>query len=213
MTTLFNRLNIALGLALLAATLAGFAVIPEGNNLPAHWNIYGAVDRYGPRNHVLIVLPFFAAITAAVLGSVELGVRRSGSGNVSRQLALVLSVVLAVFAVAQASTVLMGIGHSIDVPRVVAFVQGLGLIVIGNILPKTGPRTHTGVGKPDEDRNQFRVRKAMGILFIVTGVALLVAATMAAPSIWLFALNIGGVVITVSVGAAYACLRSGLKRT
>ena len=43
MSKLFNRLNIVLVLALLLATLFGFAQIPEGDKLPAHWNINGAI--------------------------------------------------------------------------------------------------------------------------------------------------------------------------
>jgi len=69
MSKLFNRLNIVLALALLLATLFGFARIPEGDKLPAHWSINGAVDRFGSRDQVLILLPLAAAVVAGLLAA------------------------------------------------------------------------------------------------------------------------------------------------
>src|SRR5215831_6123282 len=177
MSKLFNRLNLALALALLVATFFGFVLIPAGDNLPAHWNISGAIDQFGPRSRVLIVLPLAAAVVAALLAGIEISFRRMQLGDVRRQFALVLSVCLALFAAKQASTVLIGLGHPIDVPRIVAILQGLGLIAIGNMLPKQGAGS---IGKRNEARHQYRVSKLMGILFIVAGGALFVAGMTAA---------------------------------
>ena len=201
MTKLFNRLNFALMLALLLATAFGFALIPVGETLPAHWSMYGAIDRFGPRNQVLIVLPLGAA---ALLTGIGLFIKRTGRGDVSRQFTLVLSVVLVIFEATQASTILIGLGHSIDVPRVIAVVQGLGLIAIGNIVPKSGQNTSSRIKQPYDARHQYRVLKVMGLLFIATGVDLFVAAIIAASPTWLFSLNIGGVAVATSSAALYA---------
>lgn len=201
MTKLFNRLNVALMLALLLATAFGFALIPVGETLPAHWSMYGAIDRFGPRNQVLIVLPLGAA---ALLTGIGLFIKRTGRGDVSRQFTLVLSVVLVIFGATQASTILIGLGHSIDVPRVIAVVQGLGLIAIGNIVPKSGQNTSSRIKQPYDARHQYRVLKVMGLLFIATGVVLFVAAMIAASPTWLFSLNIGGVAVATSSAALYA---------
>ena len=201
MTKLFNRLNVALMLALLLATAFGFALIPVGETLPAHWSMYGAIDRFGPRNQVLIVLPLGAA---ALLTGIGLFIKRTGRGDVSRQFTLVLSVVLVIFGATQASTILIGLGHSIDVPRVIAVVQGLSLITIGNIVPKSGQNTSSRIKQPYDARHQYRVLKVMGLLFIATGVVLFVAAMIAASPTWLFSLNIGGVAVATSSAALYA---------
>jgi hypothetical protein len=87
--------------ALFHATFFGFVLIPEGDNLPAHWNISGAIDQYGPRSRVLIVLPLSAVVVAAWLLGIEIGFRRMKRGDVSRQFALALSVILALFAAKQ----------------------------------------------------------------------------------------------------------------
>ena len=213
MSKLFNRLNIVLALALLFATFFGFVLIPDGDNLPAHWNISGAIDQYGPRSRVLIVLPLSGAVVAALLLGIEIGFRRMKRGDVSRQFALALSVILALFAAKQASTVLIGLGHPIDVPRIVAILQGLGLIAIGNMLPKQGAGSQTAIGRRNEGRRQYRVSKLMGILFIVAGVALFVVAMTAASPKWLFALNLGGVVVAATSGLLYACLLAKLGPT
>src|SRR5262245_52320482 len=162
MSKLFNNLNLAL--ALLVATFFGFVLIPAGDNLPAHWNISGAIDLFGPRSPVLIVLPLSAAVVAALLVGIEISIRRMQLGDVSRQFALVLSVCLALFAAKQASTVLIGLGHPIDVPQIVAILQGLGLIAIGNMLPKQGRGSHAAIGKRNEAWHQYRVSKLIGHL-------------------------------------------------
>jgi uncharacterized membrane protein len=211
MTKLFNRLNIALVLALLVATLFGFAMMPAGSKLPAHWNIYGVVDRFGPRNQVLIVLPLFAAVAAALLAGIELIIERIGRADVGRQFALVLSVVLTLFAAVQASTVLIGMGYSIDVPRIVAIVQGLGLIVTGNMLPKSSSRS---LSIPSNDaRHRYRVLKVTGILMMLAGGVLFVAVLAGVSSKQLFALNIGGVVVVTTSGLLCAYLAPKFNKT
>jgi uncharacterized membrane protein len=206
MSKLFNRLNIVLVIALLLATFFGFAQIPEGDKLPAHWNINGAIDRFGSRDQVLVLLPLAAAAVAGLLAGIELIMRRTGRGDFSRQFALVLSFVLTLFAAKQASMVLIGMGHSIDVPRIVAIVQGLGLIVVGNMLPKSAPHTLSGARPMPDGRYQYRVHRAMGILFMLAGVVLFLAAITSTSPKWLFALNIGGVVVATTSGALYAYL-------
>jgi uncharacterized membrane protein len=206
MSKLFNRLNIVLVLALLLATLFGFAQIPEGDKLPAHWNINGAIDRFGSRDQVLILLPLAAAVVAGLLAGIELIIRRTGRGDVSRQFAIALSTVLTLLAAKQASTVLIGMGHSIDVPRIVAIVQGLGLIVIGNMLPKSASHTLPGTRPMPDGRDRYRVLRVMGILFMLAGVVLFLAAITSTSPKWLFALNIGGVVVATTSGALYAYL-------
>src|SRR6202011_5208762 len=109
-----------------------------------------------------IALPLGAAAVAALLTGIGLFIKKTGGGDVSRQFALVLSFVLVLFAAMQASRILIGMGHSIDMPRVVAIVQGLGLIAIGNILPKTGQNTSSRINKPYDARHQYRVLKLMG---------------------------------------------------
>jgi uncharacterized membrane protein len=125
MSKLFNRLNIVLLLVLVVATLFGFVMIPVDSNLPAHWNMYGVVDRVAPRTLVLIQVPLGATLTMALLVTVEQIIDRKVAPDNTRLLALSLSVALAVFAATQTMTVLLGMGHSIDVPRIVTSV-GLG---------------------------------------------------------------------------------------
>lgn len=194
MSTLFNRRNIVLLLVLLVATLFGFAMIPAGSKLPVHWNMYGVVDRFATRNQALIQIPLVAALATALLAGAA---RIFGS---SRQLALSLSVVLALFVAIQAMTVLIGMGHSIDVPRMVTIVSALGLIAIGNMLPKSGPRTRS----LNDPRHRYQVLKVTGILMILAGFVVFVTALTAGSSRWLFVMQMGCVAAAVTSGALYA---------
>jgi len=204
MNKLFNQLNVVLAAALLITTLFGFAMISGSSRLPAHWDLFGVVDRFAPRNQVLFVLPLFAALAVALLAGVERVIERKATADVSRQFSLVLSVILALFAAIQAMMVLIGMGHSIDVPRIISIVSALGLIAIGNILPKSSPRTVSWPRSLNEPGRQYRLQKITGISMMLGGVVLLVAALTFESSKWLATLQIGCYLVPAVSGALYA---------
>ena len=206
MSKLFNRLNVSLAAALLTATFFGFAMIPQGSPLPGHWDIYGVADRFAPREQILVVLPLGAAAMVALLAGIGWLIERKGNADVSRLLALSLSVTLAVFVAIQAMTVLVGMGHSVDVPRVTTIVSSLGLIALGNMLPKSRAKTHEWPESLNDPALRYRVVKVTGILMMSAGAVLFVAALTAASSRWLLALQIGCAVIPVVLGMLYALL-------
>ena len=206
MSKLFNRLNVSLAAALLTATFFGLAMIPQGSRLPGHWNIYGVADRFAPRDQVLIVLPLGASAMVALLAGIGWLIERKGTADVSRLVALSLSVTLAVFVAIQAMTVLVGMGHSVDVPRVTTIVSSLGLIALGNMLPKSRARTHAWPKSLNDPRRRYHVVKVTGVLMMLGGAVLFVAALTAASSQWLLALQLGCAVIPAILGVLYALL-------
>src|SRR5262249_2189738 len=113
---------------------------------------------------------------------------------------------LAVFVATQAMTVLVGMGYSIDVPRIVTIVSALGMIAVGNMLPKSGPDAHSQSKSSNIPRYRYRVEKFVGILFMLAGGVVFVAGLGAASSKWLAVLQIGSVVMVVTSGALYAYL-------
>jgi len=80
----------------------------------------------------------------------------------------------------------------------------LGMIAVGNMLPKSGPDIHS---KPSNiPRYRHRVGKFMGIPSMLAGGVVFVAGLGATSSRWLSVLQIGSVVIVATSGALYAYL-------
>jgi hypothetical protein len=73
------------------------------------------------------------------------------------------------------------------------------MIAVGNMLPKSGPDTHSK--SSNIPRYRYRVGKFKGILFMLAGGVVFVAGLGATSSRWLSVLQIGSVVIVATSGA------------
>jgi hypothetical protein len=103
-------------------------------------------------------------------------------------------------------TVLLGMGHSIDGPRIVTIVSALGMIAVGIMLPISGPDPHARSKSLNNPRYRYRVEKFMGILFMLAGTVVFVAGLGMASSKWLAVLQIGSVGVAATSGALCAYL-------
>src|SRR3569623_3154230 len=71
MTALRNPLNLLLLALVVIVTVAGFLLIPDGKQLPVHWQLSGQVDSTLPRNLALIQMPIATAAVWLVVGLIN----------------------------------------------------------------------------------------------------------------------------------------------
>jgi hypothetical protein len=203
---LFTRLNLALFAALVCATIAGLWFVPADKQLPLHWNWYGAVDAWAPREHALLLLPAFAAGMTTffwLLGRWILGVDELHGG---RQYALGLSSTLAIFFVLQLMIVSRGLSYPVDVSRAIGFVAALFFIAIGNVLPKMQPGAPRFNWLKLSASQQHRVQRLTGSVMMVSGFGLLIASTLDMPQLWLNSGIILAALVPAIAGVGYALL-------
>lgn len=183
---ILSRFNTALLAVMLCITAAGFWFFSPDHKLPRHWNWHGDVDGWGPTGRVLLLLPLAAGVITLFFWVLGRWILRIYGPHGGRQYALGLSCVLAVFVVLQMMIVGYGLGYPVDVPRASALVVAVFFVVIGNVLPKMQPSAlRLGWPKSLDPSQQHRTRRLTGVVMMVSGFGLLIAAVLDPPSAWL----------------------------
>ncbi|ODT49151.1 SdpI family protein [Devosia sp. 63-57] len=195
---LFNRVLFAV---LVAITIAGFFLVPLDRDLPVHWDISGVPDAFAPAAFTLL-MPF-ALVVFIVAGMAILrpaGLRQDFEAgrhviHATISLMLVLAMVIA------GSTIAVGLGQIVDMPRLIAFVVGAMALVIGNYTPKMQQNWVAGIRLPWtlRDPHNWRVTHRWGgRLMMIAGLVIVIAAIINPPSEVLF------MIITASLMLASA---------
>lgn len=202
-----SPLNIALVLGIAIATIVGFVLVPAGMELPIHWGIDGAADRYMPRDGALLLLPTIALAVVALL----LVVMRFSSEQ-RRQAAryaigVTISALLALFLAIQIATVMIGTGAAVDMVRIVVLGVGLLFVVLGNIMPKTQPNWVAGIRLPwtvADARNWQATHRLGGLLMMAGGVAIAGAALLTGQPYVLLAITAVGALLPLIIAGIYS---------
>lgn len=125
-TSIVCLLPILLGISL-------WTKLPD--TMAIHFNIYGAPDNFASRGFFVFGLPMLMAVLQAIccfindINSYKHGDRKK-LATVTKWIIPVLTVVL------QIITLGYGLGWNLDIRKIVSFIVGVILLVIGNYLPK-----------------------------------------------------------------------------
>ncbi len=142
------------------------------DRVPVHWDITGAVDRYGSRAEGLLVLPTVALGLWILLAAVP---RLDRTGNLARsqsaydgiRTASVLFLVVIHLALLSAAA-----GGAVDIGRVVGIAVGLLFAATGNAMGKLRPNAFAGIRTPwtlTSLRSWNQTHRLAGWLFTVHG--------------------------------------------
>lgn len=169
-----------------AALLTIFAfytagLLPEGAELPIHWNASGVADDYAPALQALLIpvglVLFITAIFWLIPRIEPLQEKLEGSAHVLRASwigVLLLSVLIALT---------IGLpAYGVELPVKTVFVgTGVLLVMIGNALPKSRPGFFVGIRTPwaitDTD-NWIATHRLGGRLFMLAGLAIILTGLM-----------------------------------
>ncbi|MBB4630795.1 SdpI family protein [Sphingosinicella soli] len=168
--------------AILAAIAAiALAILPEGTQLPMHWNLAGEADRHGDAGFALFAPVVMCAVLSLVLSVLPrmepLQNRMAGSAALYRACWIG---VLGMMTFVQLMVASPAFGWSIPVtfPLVGA---GLLLIYVGNVLPKSRPSFFVGIRTPwallDTD-NWIATHRLGAWTTMAAGAAIIFAALM-----------------------------------
>jgi uncharacterized membrane protein len=167
-------------LALVGMTAgAGFALVPAGMELPIHWNVVGAADRFAPRE-VALLLPLVAVLL--VWGIILWLDRRMTAAQREAGAAMLgaaLTGVTAIFLAIGVAIVAIGAGVAVSMMQVVAVALGALFVVLGNAMPKSRPNSYAGIRIPStlrSDTNWLATHRLGGALAIAGGLVLILVA-------------------------------------
>ncbi len=208
---LFTPLNLVLIVLLLAAAAWGFLGIPAGKILPTHWGFDGTPDAFMPRDFALLV-PI--GIAAALFVLFELLGRYGSKGRVMAGAGVLGAAATALLLLClgiEAATVLIGLGYAVSMVQVISFALAAFLILVGNALPTSQPNGFAGVRIPSTLRdpaNWQATHRLTGLLMVIGGAALAVAAPLLPPTLPLFIAMLAAVVLPVAIGVIYSVTRA-----
>ena len=110
MAALRNPINLILLALMILVTVAGFLLIPDGKQLPVHWQLSGQVDSTLPRNLALIQMPIATAAVWLVVGLINRFGNSGRGAGAAYALRLILPGLTALFLIIQLAIVLLGAG-------------------------------------------------------------------------------------------------------
>lgn len=185
---LFGPLALASVAALAAATVVGYLTVPPETLMPVHWGPDGAADAFWPRNLALLMPP---AILAALGLVFALVLSRGGEGDRARQgLRAAFAGIAVLMAAIQIATIAIALGYPVDMVRVIAFCLGILFIGLGNVMPKSQPNSYAGFRLRwtlESPANWIATNRFAGLLMMIGGVILALAALFVAHPLWLLA--------------------------
>lgn len=202
-----NPLNLALALALVAATVAGFLLVPAGTSLPVHWGITGEADRFLPRDLALLLPPGIAVLTVALLTSLGRFFGPAQANAARHAMAAVVPALLGLFVVIQTGTVMIGMGMAVDMVRIVVLGVGVLLVVLGNVMPKTQPNGLAGIRYPWTLRDPVvwqATNRLGGLLMLLGGLVMILAALLTGDSVTLLLVTAAAVLVPLVVTTIYS---------
>ncbi len=197
----------------LIAAMAGVSAwvwqsIPDGAQLPMHWNIEGHADRFGSKHEALLFLPALAVALTLIFWLLPFIDPRRRNLESSSKLWIAAGIgVVALLAYVHMFMVASAMGRGVDMVDYLIPAMSILFIVIGNYLPKTRSNWFAGVRTPWTMSSEYswgKTHRLASRLFMGSGVASVLAWLAVGAKIAIFVLVISLVATSViSIVASY----------
>ncbi|MBF0678929.1 MAG: SdpI family protein [Devosia sp.] len=182
--------SVLAGVALLIViTIIGYLLVPAEAQMPVHWGPDGKADAYLMRDWA----PLMPIGLIAVMGVIfQIVLQRGPQGE--RALAGLRTAFAGftlLMSVIQAGAIAITLGSNLEMVRVIVFGLGALFIAMGNILPKSQPNGFAGMRLPWTMKNPANwqaTNRLSGMLMMVGGGGMALAAVLIADTSWLLAI-------------------------
>lgn len=197
----------------IAASLA-WPTAPD--RIPVHWDMNGEVNRYGGRAEGLLAMPAIATLIYLVL--LFLPRLDPGRLNYTKFVGAYTTIrvsVIALLAVIYAVVLLSARGIQVDMNRFIGLAAGAMVFIMGNVMGKLRPNWFFGVRTPwtlSSKRSWTHTHRLAGWVFVVGGIALMVAGVIGRPVAMVVASVLLGAGVLVSIVYSYLVWKSDPER-
>jgi uncharacterized membrane protein len=197
--------DLALIAAMFVLAAATWSSAPE--QIPVHWNAYGAVDRYGGKFEGLLLLPLLAlAIYGLFLLVPKLDPGRANYEQFAAAYSTLRIAVTLLLVSVYALLQLTIHGYAVNIGMVGPMLVGLLFIVIGNLLGKVRPNWAVGIRTPwtlSSKTSWDKTHRVGGRLFIVAGILMMVTSVLGPPWNLYFGVAMAPFLVVTSFGYSY----------
>ena len=197
-----------------AVVLAMFAIsayvwtrIPAGEPVCTHWNASGACDDYGSKFVGILLLPI---VTLGMVGLFALipriEPRAANMAQSSKAYAVVWAALLLYFLALHTLLMLDILGHDAGIDTAMPILVGLMFVLIGGSLSHVRSNHFFGIRTPwtlSSDLSWEKTHRLGGKLFVILGLASIVAPLVLPGEVWIYGL-MGGILVLVVVLVAYS---------
>ena len=175
-----SKSSILLTVVSLLLSLTVFSSLPE--QITAHWNVHGTVDRFAPKLTVFIFPGIIFLITILFQFMRRTDPNSDNYDKFQREYHRYTFVIGLVFFAVQIMTIAAAFRMDFNVNLIFCLGIGSLFIFIGNLLPKTKHNYFIGIRTPwtlADEQNWFRTHRLAGKIWVLGG--LIVALTALAP--------------------------------
>ena len=175
-----SKSSILLTVVSLLLSLTVFSSLPE--QIPAHWNVHGTVDRFAPKLTVFIFPGIIFLITILFQFMRRTDPNSDNYDKFQREYHRYTFVIGLVFFAVQIMTIAAAFRMDFNVNLIFCLGIGSLFIFIGNLLPKTKHNYFIGIRTPwtlADEQNWFRTHRLAGKIWVLGG--LIVALSALAP--------------------------------
>ena len=142
--------------------------------VPIHWNIMGEIDKYSPKAFGAFMAPVIMIFTWSGMKFLpKIDPRKKNYEKFDKSYSVIVSMLLTFFLVIHTVTLLVALGYSISIEKIIPLIVGVLFIVIGNYLPKSKSNFFYGIKTPWTLSSEVSWRKTHrlgGKLFVVAGI-------------------------------------------
>ena len=204
-----NILKLCWGIAIISLLTSLYLIntLPEGLQLPIHWNIDGEVDRYAEAPIAFIFPPAVNILILSIFSILsKLDPRKKNIQLSHKSIAAFSLCITLLMLTIEASYIAMANGIQVPMMMVVGLTVGILLIVTGNYLGKTRSNFFIGIRTPwtlSSDAVWQKTHLLAGKLFMIAGLIIVICCLFIPIS------NLGSLVIfTVLPSALIPCIYS-----
>ena len=166
-------------LSLLLPMLIGLILwqqLPE--SIPSHWDISGNVDGWSSKAMAVFGLPgILLGVHLLCCFACELDPKKRNYHETMYRLVLWFCPVISL--ICTGISYATALGYSLDVPVILSLLVGVGVLVIGNLLPKLQQSYTLGIKLPwtlDNEENWNKTHRMAGKLWVGCGIVILATA-------------------------------------
>ncbi|MDZ4741641.1 MAG: SdpI family protein [Alphaproteobacteria bacterium] len=194
----------------LIASMAGLSAwawnqIPDGAQIPVHWNLEGHIDRFASKSEALVFFPALTLLITAMMWTLPRFDPRRANLEASGKFWNAATILLGLFLAYLHVLITLGaLGQSVDMAN--ALIPGLCVLIagLGNYLGKTRSNWFGGVRTPWTLSSEYaweKTHRVTGRLFVLSGLVTMIAWFVLGAKLSLFVL-IGSVLVSVTAAVA-----------
>lgn len=172
-----SRSSILLTAVSLLLSLAVFSSLPE--QIPAHWNTHGAIDRYAPKFTIFIFPAVIFLITILFQFMRRTDPNSENYDKFQKEYHRYTFVIGLVFFVVQILTIASAFKIDFDVNLIFCLGMGSLFIFLGNLLPKTKHNYFIGIRTPwtlADEQNWFLTHRLAAKIWVLGGLTVTLTA-------------------------------------